>query len=179
MIVLVTGLMRSGTSVLAQHLHELGIPMGTEMRFPSNEKNHLEWEDTKFTDFFFQQAVNKVKDSGKIGDFLREYIPSREGEIWGVKSPFALPFVETFKTAAERLGHKVKIIKTHRPIYDTISSLRRLTDNDDVFYMVRTVQEKLIRCLNQVHADLTIDIKDSWLAPTDVRDRLAKLIRSS
>jgi hypothetical protein len=179
MIYLVTGLMRSGTSVIAQHLHELGIPMGTEMRFPTTAKNHLEWEDTRFTDACFKQLIKKHQDSGQIGAFFREYIPSREGESWGCKSPFALPYANTFKIAAERLGHEVKIITTYRPTYDTIHSLRELTEDDDLFYTIRAVQEKLIGNLNTVHTDLQIDIKDTWLSPTSVRESLAQLIRSS
>lgn len=177
MIYLVTGLMRSGTSVIAEHLHELGICMGETMRFPPG-KAQFDFEDIPFTDFFFQQVVSTVRDSGKIGDFLREYIPNR-GDVFGVKSPFVLPFVETFKTAAERLGHEVKVIKTYRPIYDTIHSLRNLIKDDHVFCTVRAIQEKLINCCDSSHVDLTIDIKETWLSPTDVRERLAQLIRSS
>ncbi len=153
--------------------------MGTEMRFPLCKENHLEWEDTKFTDGCFHQLIKKHQNSGQIGSFFREYIPSREGESWGVKSPFALPYAETFKITAERLGHQVKIITTHRPIYDTIHSLRNLTEDDKLFHMAREVQEKLIGYLNHIPSDLTIDIKDTWLSPTTVRDNLAQLIRSS
>jgi hypothetical protein len=173
MIVAVSGLMRTGTSVLAQTLHQLGCPMGTEMRFPSHPKAHLEWEDTEFTDRCLQGVLRDVEN---LGDFFHEYIQKREGELWGVKSPFLYPYLSMFKTAAQRLGHEVKIITTVRPYYDTVNSLREQIGDNESFVFARTLQYKLAGYRRHAPADLVVDIKDTWLDPEGVRNQLAQLI---
>lgn len=171
-IVLVTGLMRSGTSVLARTLHQLGCPMGTEMRFPTNWNSHLEWEDTRFTDRVLQGVIDKENPR----EFFTEYIKSREGDLFGVKSPFALPFVRTFKTAAQRLGHEVKIITTKRSYYDTVNSLREQISDDETFQFARTLQYRLAGHTRHVHSDLEVPITETWLSPDTVTEKLANLI---
>ena len=146
--------------------------MGTEMRFPIHPKAHLEFEDTRFTDTCLQGALSQVNP----GEFFTEYIQSRDGDRWGVKSPFALPYIRTFKTAAERLGHEVKIITTERPYYDTIKSLREQIADDETFKFARTLQYRLAGYQHRFHADLVVDIKESWLDPQGVHDKLAELI---
>jgi hypothetical protein len=172
LIVLTTGLMRSGTSVIAQTLHQLGCPQGTEMRFPTNWDSHLEWEDTRFTDRCLQGALRQEH----LGEFFKEYIQSREGDLWGVKSPFALPYVRTFKTAAQWLGHEVRTIVTERPYYETVKSLREQITDDEAFKFARTLQYKLLGHLEHVPSDLTVSIKDSWLDPQGVRDKLERMV---
>jgi hypothetical protein len=146
--------------------------MGTEMRFPTNFNSHLEWEDTRFTDRCLQGILNKENP----GEFFTEYIQTREGDHWGVKSPFALPFVSTFKTAAERLGHEVKIITAERPYYDTVRSLRSQISDDETFKFARTLQYRLSGSRHVVHSDLTIDITETWLSHETVNEKLAALI---
>jgi hypothetical protein len=171
MIYVVTGLMRSGTSVLAEHLHELGVPMGTQMRFPHNSRGQFDWEDIEFTDTCLQGIINNENPR----EFFAEYIQKRKGDIFGVKSPFVLPFIRTFRTAANRLGHEVKVITTARPYYDTIHSLRQQLPDDDTFRFVCSIQHRLEGCWRG-RPDLTIDINETWLSPTSVREKLANLI---
>jgi hypothetical protein len=103
MLTLVTGLMRTGTSPISKFLHEMGIPMGTQMRFPLlNSRAHLEWEDTVLTDTLLKSIIKQEDPS----DFIREYIGSREAGNWGVKSPFLLPYLDIFIEIAESLDEE-------------------------------------------------------------------------
>jgi uridine kinase len=124
MIIAVTGLMRTGTSAVTEILHtELGVPMGTLMRFPlQNDYAHLEWEDEMFSSNLLAHLLTESFD---IDHFFRDYISSRQGEVWGAKSPFLLPYIDEFVEAGEDAGHEVRIVQTAREIDQTIESLKR------------------------------------------------------
>lgn len=145
--------------------------MGTQMRFPHNDKGHFDWEDIEFTDACLHAVIGKKNP----GEFFTEYIQKRNVDVFGVKSPFALPYVRTFRIAAQRLGHEVKVITTARPYYDTIRSLRQQLPDDSTFKFACTIQGKLEGSWHG-RADLTVDINETWLSPSSVREKVANLI---
>ena len=172
MIVLVTGLMRSGTSLVAKQLHLMGVPMGTLMRFPINGQD--DWEDVEFTDMMLARLSGA--DLSEKDDFLcrvRQYEQDRRGpHTWGVKSPFALAFVEDIREAVE---DEVKVILTTRPVKDTYASVKKYEHIVDL----TGFQDQLFQSfLDGVKSDLTIDISESWTSPDTVETKLRNLIRS-
>src|SRR3990172_3947832 len=160
MIVLVTGLMRTGTSLVAKQLHELGIPMGTVMRFPLLRENaQLDWEDADFTDKCLATLKGDIRKA-RLRVFFNSYLRRRSGEVWGVKSPFLYPYVELFKTEAASLGKTVKVVMTTRPVHATFESIRNQTTSDEPIQIQRILMTYPIP-----EADLIIPIEESWNSP--------------
>ena len=97
MIILTTGLMRTGTSLVSRWLHEMNVPMGTSMRFPfPNPKGQIDFEDIEFTDMMFQRLMGTdLLSEDQFVQRIQDYEESRLEKLWGVKSPFALPFINT------------------------------------------------------------------------------------
>ena len=173
MIILVTGLMRTGTSLVAKQLHELGICMGTKMRFPLRRENtQLDWEDIEFTDRCLATLKGDIKRA-RLRLFFNRYIRQRGDEPWGVKSPFLLPYVDLFKTEAAALGKTVKVILTTRDEDETFKSIKRQTSSDEPIM----IQHMLLR-YTEHYPDLVVQIEDSWNDPEHVKQKLIELIRS-
>lgn len=172
MIILVTGLMRTGTSLLSKQLHLMGVPMGTEMRFPINGQE--DWEDVIFTDKMLARLDGR--DSTNKKEFirwLRQYEKARNVvKNWGVKSPFALPFIEDIRKA---FCGELKVILTSRNEADMYASLYRQPVDK---LRLLDLQNQLQTALANVKFDLIIDITESWNNPEAVKIKLQELIRS-
>jgi hypothetical protein len=154
----------------------MGVPMGTTMRFPlPTEIGQEDWEDIEFTDLMLGRLTGKTADSWfKIQ--IREYVRKRSVvPVWGVKSPFLLPYVTLFKEAA---GEEVKVVQTRRAIPDTFASIERQLINPPDIKVVKELQHMLIPALDNVQPDLTIDIEESWASPEIVKSKLQALLRS-
>jgi len=122
-MIVVTGLMRSGTSPLAQMLHQMGVEMGSFMRFPTQTPvAHLEWEDALLAEPLAKHLLGQAEID--VPALLRSYILGRHGE-WGVKTPFLLPFLRDFREIATGLGMQLRVILTERDYSETIKSLER------------------------------------------------------
>lgn len=173
MIILVTGLMRSGTSLIARQLHELGIPMGSKMRFPlMRDNSQLDWEDVDFTDNCLSALIGKI-DTRQLERFFYYYIGTRKKkdlDPWGVKSPFVLPYINLFKDCAK---DTVKIVLTERDVDQTFKSIRRQT----ILEGPEEIQ-KLLLPFRDPDADLIVKIEESWKTPELVKNKLIELIRS-
>lgn len=165
--------MRTGTSLVSKQLHELGVPMGTTMRFPlARENTQLDWEDIEFTDKCLATLKGTSVRGARLKIFFNQYIRRRGTGLWGVKSPFLSPYIEMFKEEANHLGHKVKVILTTRDTDDTFDSIRRQTDSQEP---IKTQYELLTYV--PPAPDLIIPIEDSWKTPELVKDKLSKLIK--
>lgn len=170
MIVLVTGMMRTGTSLVAKQLHLMGVPMGTTMRFPQAKANGQDdWEDIEFTDMMLNRLMG-IDDSDRedFGLRVKQYELSRDGvPVWGVKSPFALPYVTALREAFEDV---VKVVMTTRDIEQVYRSL------DQQQLGLREIQYQLHSFIDKVSPDLVIDIEESWHSPSTVEQKLQELI---
>lgn len=180
MIVLVTGLMRTGTSLISKQLHLMGVPMGTEMRFPpARETGQDDWEDIKFTDLMLNHLMeldllNNSEFSSEILSYEQGRVRETGGEVpvlWGVKSPFALPYIYTIKEAVD---DEVKVVMTTRDIEDTYKSIKVQTD----LKLMKRIQDSLVEFNDTSKADLVIEIEESWSSPESVKLKLEQLIRS-
>ncbi len=177
MIVLVTGAMRTGTSLASRQLHRMGIPMGTVMRFPSPRENGQEdWEDVWFTDLMLNHMA-ELDDQDET-DFrldIKDYIESRLGpEVWGMKSPFALPYIEDIRTVCASLDQELRVVLTTRNIDEAYASLATQTR----VRSIKALQDKLVTFLLYANTDLEIAIEDSWHDPDSVKQKLSALVRS-
>lgn len=170
MVVIVVGLMRTGTSLVSAQLHKLGIPMGTSMRFPiPGERGQIDYEDIELTDCCLAALKGDIRKA-RLRLFFNRYIKdrSKNNEIWGVKSPFLLPYVEMFK---EESPHPVKVILTRRNVDDTFESIQRQTSSSDPIQI-----QKLLMTYPEPLVDLVVNIEESWSNPELVKQKLIELI---
>jgi len=178
-MIVVTGLMRSGTTPLAKMLHQMLIPMGQYMRFPlQSYAAHLEWEDAPLSDPLSLALVHGEQEG--FSEFFVKYIEHRReihGDRWGVKSPFLIPYMGEFVEAARVLGEPMKIVMAQRDYPDTIKSLNRQTEHQSV--EVRTeimqLQERLMASVGTIVADMKIPLENTWSHPRMVARQLAEL----
>ena len=156
-VILVTGIMRTGTSLVSKQLHLMGVPMGTQMRFPINGQE--DWEDVEFTDMMLARLTGRdVSDREEFMDRIWTYATGRRGpNTWGFKSPFALPFIEDIREAIA-VEADLKVVLTTRPVTDTYESLKKHECSENMTYL----QSKLLPWLDGVKFDLSIDITESW-----------------
>lgn len=128
----VSGLIGSGTSLLAQLAHESGVTMGAVMDFPLYGVQP-EWEDRDFSHTLSTWAL-----SGEAADpvFLETYFEDRrvqQGRFAarfsrlgpGVKSPLALVYREAIDEASKRAGVELQWILTERAPEDCWQAILR------------------------------------------------------
>lgn len=97
MPLLLTGLMKSGTSLAARTAIDAGISMGRTMVMPTKGLAP-EYEDAELTiRFSYAISTNGSIASAVLEDYARWR--AREQKTWGFKSPLALPFVPRIRAA--------------------------------------------------------------------------------
>ena len=157
-MIVVTGLMRSGTSPISMMLNAMGVPMGTYMRMPTaNRHAHCEWEDVSFTEPLYAKLIGA---DGHLPAFFHDYIKRRSIPApWGVKSPFALPFIGLLADACKGLGESLTVIVSTREYADTIKSLEANAAHlpqhirRSVVKRAIGVQERLFECIDGIPID--------------------------
>ena len=184
-MIVVTGLIRSGTSPIARMLHQMGVPMGEHMRFPMLSKaSHLEWEDSPFSDMLMF-AIKDKWETERVRGLLAAYIKKRtdrHGELWGVKSPYLMPFIGDLQAIADSMGVDMSLVMTHRSHADISKSIRRQVSHLGVEDKAATMeilfgfQSQLKTYIGQWVPDLTIDIEDTKRSPRDVARKLSHLV---
>ena len=178
-MIVVTGLMRSGTSPLAQMLHQMGIPMGEFMRFPlHSDRAHLDWEDSVLSDRLVGEIVLGCEND--MSEFFFDYIVRRrtpDSGVFGVKSPFLIPFMEQFLEAAEAANEPIGVVVTERDYEDTVESIYQQTHHlpFDEQSVCLDIQRRLADDIGRVIADRKIQIEDTWAHPRIVAGWLASV----
>jgi hypothetical protein len=183
-MIVVTGLIRSGTSPIARMLHQMGIPMGEHMRFPMlSNASHLEWEDSPFADVLMF-AIKDKWESERVRGLLAAYIKKRtdrHGDTWGVKSPYLLPFIGDLQDIAKSMGVDMKLVTTIRPYEDTEKSIHEQVahlveeDKASALDVLLGLQSQLKTYVGQWDADLEIDIERTKRFPKSVALDLSDL----
>ncbi len=116
-MILVVGPGRSGTSVVAKALNEMGVSMGVHFGKPDEINPHGYYEDLEFKNLnerFLRSDFNHVL----FRDRLRQLIAHRE-EPWGVKDP-RLCFVLGFYL--DELPNAV-LVRTRRDMHSVAQSM--------------------------------------------------------
>ena len=185
-MIAITGLMRSGTSPLAQILHQSGVTMGTHQRFPMQNKwSHFEWEDAALSEPLCSE-IDKPKDPDMPRRLIDEYVRVRKrfakGGPWGVKTPFLLPYLGHLRDTCEEIDEPLAVVLTERKFDETIESLRRQLSHLSKFELgaVRTrmfkIQDVLAEYWQGASGNAEIfHIADTLGYPRKVAERLALL----
>ena len=186
-MIAVTGLMRSGTSPLAIMLHQMGVTMGTYLRFPlHNENAHFEWEDAELADPLLALILKpKEEDTPErvIDYYVRKRIHVMDGKPWGVKTPFLLPFLPELRSVCEDVDEPLSVAITQRDYKDTIGSIRKQVshlsefERGGVLPRLVKIQEQLAPYWKSAAEDSTVfDFKETQESPHTVAKRLADLV---
>ena len=189
-MIVVTGLMRSGTSPLAQMLHQMGVPMGEFQRFPLfGTQHHFEWEDMALAEPLCQHLFEK-KRIEDLQQFLYDYIVNRQvhfaklratvegvAPTWGVKTPFLLPFLDAFRTVALLATNEPAVVAlTVRPFSDTIRSLERQADGVQLEQRIYDLQQSLEQAMGWIACEHgPFPIEETHENPRGVAQKLAGL----
>ncbi len=184
-MILVTGLMRSGTTPLAKMLHQMGVCMGTYQRFPSmNLLSDFEWEDVTLAESLANILSGKSdQDPSEAIDFyLDQRVTSEQGTVWGVKTPFVLPFISEFKEQCEKHGEPLSIILTDRPYDEVMRSVSsQLSHLEEKEFSIshafcNKVQDLAIKKWLEASEDAHVfHLKETHNNPEVVASRLAEI----
>lgn len=152
--------------------------MGTQMRFPHSADAYLEWEDVEFTDKLLYTLLG-VHPLDQLGPFFMSYVAKRGDGLWGVKSPFLIPYIRMFERACQLEGHQFKLISTERPYHDTIASLRHQFDDDEAFKFAKRIQDKLEMSYRflKTQSNLNITLEDLHVNHSKVDQDITEFIR--
>ena len=133
----VTGMHRSGTSLLANLLREAGVAVGDRLYGPNafNPKGHFEDEEfldlheaiLKFngTTWALHDAPDELRISDEHRARARELVARRSGQhLWGWKDPRTVLFLDLW----HGLLREAKFIFIFRPATLVVESLRRRLD---------------------------------------------------
>lgn len=131
-MIVVLGMHRSGTSLVAGALHRMGVPMGTRFRAPDSSNPHGYWEDLDWRDlnkailngaggtWYDPPPLHKIEKQVARYAMRISELCTREGE-WGFKDPrtsLSIHYLHTYFPNA-------KYIYTTRTIAGMLSSLTK------------------------------------------------------
>lgn len=170
-VIIVSGLMRSGTSFVARCLHDAGLPMGTLMAFPQS-KTEPEYEDAVLAQMLAHRLVDGRRPTVAQ---LRAYVESRGPKRWGFKSPLLLPFLRECKQAL--VNRPMRLILTDRDFGDTLNSIERLAPSKTVKERMVAIQTVIRAAYDQEVADFLVDFKQIENEPERVRESLRAFLK--
>ena len=151
-IICLAGMHRSGTSLLANWLHESGVDMGSQLLGAASTNKNGHYEDMEFLDLHKKDLANKGYDvTGLIVDDkpftlsersiaeAREIIRRRsDNQLWGWKEPRTTLYLNHWK----QLIPGLKVIAVYREPEAVVNSLyKRLKKNK--WYYTRNPIKKL------------------------------------
>lgn len=132
-IVIVSGLARSGTSLVAGMLHAMGVRMAETLRAPA-PGGYFEFEDVELNEHLLLAVRDgKPLDAPFLGRWmddrarahasLRASFPTMSA-LWGAKSCPALLFVPQIASVAASRGLSIRWLVCTRPLTETLDSAR-------------------------------------------------------
>lgn len=187
-IVLVAGLMRSGTSAVAGMLHALGVPMAVTLMAPVAPTWRLEWEDAPAALKLSEWAAGGAHQSGLMHHwfccYLRERIRlAQEADairetstpVIGFKSPLLLLMWDHVRSTD--VGVPITIISTTRPEEDVRRSFDlAIPPGCRMRETWESIQDHLRRARGRVLADLCVDYEDLVADPAAWAVTLGRLM---
>ena len=183
-VYLVTGLMRSGTSFLAEALHKAGVPMGSFMRFPTmNPLAGFEWEDALLAEPLMAVVTGDRYEPRQI---IGQYIETRGHGTWGVKTPFLMPFVGMFSEILVSIGMKPHVFITDRDYQETLASIRQQVSHlegngkREALERAETIQEVLSSYWREASEGASVfNAKESMENPDSVVARVHDIVHGA
>lgn len=146
-VVLITGMHRSGTSVMAQWLHRCGLHIGDTLLGPGTGNDEGHFEDIDFLLLHQQLLLNKgLPDTGLTAELLPPLTPAEKESLqnvvalknivrrqWGWKEPRTCLFLNDYNVLLPQAFYFVVV----RSYNDTVNSL--------VARVYKTQEEKINR----------------------------------
>jgi hypothetical protein len=191
-MLVITGPMRSGTSMLARMAQQIGIDMGRTMMIPACGLD-AEYEDAelvmRLTEWVVEESVPR-----DVGRQIWQYMKLRQErfdrdtkvrkdlESWGVKSPFLALFLPEIAEAAQHINEPLHLVVAMRSMDDTDVSMQHAMRRhlkpipwSRVMRRLRTVQGEIQRGLEDTEA-LKIPFDFMRQFPQSTVTRIANLV---
>ncbi len=155
-MILVVGVGRSGTSLVAGMLHKLGVLMGKEFHKEADVNNQWGyWEDKDFLNLSIKYQNHSLNESEFVDGL--QLLRSERTEPWGFKDPRIadlLPFYLSIFNDAQFVWCK-------RKKEDVIASLAK-TFNDDMVWAksIYDSRNNMLEKLLPAHAPLEVHYED-------------------
>lgn len=175
MIFIVTGPIRSGTSVLSRILHQMGVNMGEKFVSPPPGSGFpMEFEEYDLAKYLTTSVLGEatVEDS-----WFSDYAIKRFNEgctVWGFKSPFTAFHLDRIRDLYSRIDTVVVIKVTRDPLM-TATSLKRdvshLGLDPDYFC---TMNNEIRKACANISSDMTFDYEDLVGDPQQVANMIHK-----
>lgn len=134
--IVVLGMHRTGTSLVAGALHKMGISMGKRFRPPDSSNPHGYWEDLDWRDlnkailsgtggtWYSPPSLPRIeREVARLAFRVRELVAERDGtgKLWGMKDPRTALSIQYIHP----LLPSPRYIITHRQLWSTMDSLAR------------------------------------------------------
>jgi hypothetical protein len=195
-MLIITGLLRSGTSRLAKMAQQMNICMGATTSF-SAPGTEIEYEDFLIIHPLSSAAFERKTLKDPVG-LLRRYIRDRQQRHkckrqlykpeyitgWGLKSPYLMLYWDALKAAAAAESEPLKIVLTHRPIAEVHKSIELIVGRmskqyhrewerkfKDVIARMRAVRSRV-----KEEADVEIPLSETRKDPTIPARKIAALM---
>jgi hypothetical protein len=189
--VLVSGPMRSGTSLVASMLHHMGVPMALTVLAPQAPRWQFEWEDCDLTTAAIRSfPIGETQHKQRVrSDFLTELydflhrsadVHARIADQWGQPAPLTVGvkmplLLNVWDEARAIFGPRLKRVLLHRPEAATRASLAASC--------VPTMRDAAIKTNGALHelaakasADLVLDYDLILADPFGAAERLGALV---
>ena len=181
--IVVLGIYRSGTSMIAGILDRLGINIGDhgDLKGTANPKGYYEDQNSVNLNVKIREQLNKThltvkkkhckRISTKNRIAIQNYIKQRNKEkVWGVKDPKMLPFFSVYQ---EYLDNPY-LIKIRRNRKDIIDSWRKVDKSGGNF---EEAHKNHLYVLNSIKGNiLELHYKECLKNPKGTVDKIAKFI---
>lgn len=168
-VIVVTGPMRSGTSVVARMLCQLGVFMGRTMPMPLGPFDP-EYEPAELVAPLAEALANN--DLEGAGEVTRRYLTAMRSlmhdagryglqvRAWGLKSPLLAPVLPVIREVLA--DDDMRLVVCSRPLEDLQQALAKLpvesviTDGVGGRLKIWAMQGRILEALKSAKADLTV-----------------------
>jgi hypothetical protein len=120
-MVIITGVARSGTSAIAGIVHHLGVDLGAFYLKPDTQNPTGYFEDARILDIDFKYFE---QDRPRWRKEMKKYLASRKG-IWGFKNPAFSVTIKEVQALLKELGITSKYILCTRNLNATDASRQK------------------------------------------------------
>lgn len=177
-MLVITGPMRSGTSIVARIAHQMGVDMGASMRMPPPGSGL----DPEYEDSFLAEDLARLAVAAPVTvswTSLALYIGNRRRKArflsWGFKSPLLALFWYEWTKALAKAREPMKLVLCGRPGPACLASLARAARNPIELDTLRRIQGRIYEALPDVdaRADLVVPF---GTAPTQIAKELSALL---
>lgn len=195
-MLVITGLIRSGTSPLARMAHQMGIQMGNTQILPG-PGIEAEYEDVELIAPLTQHVLGAIQIEN-FEDVFRRYIRKRRSETrnrvaifgkqhikgWGVKSPILSLFWGDLVRAARAEGEVLRVVLSYRPLSEVQKSLEVFGSRVQSPYREKYQEQfgniqtaiREARAAIKKSADLEISLSETRGSPITAGRKIASLM---